>query len=60
MIGIDKSPEYVSLAVQRLIDLERGALPLRRSGLAVRQPKPGEAVAKRPESWTEEGAVSGD
>lgn len=59
-IGIDKSPDYVKLTVERLMELDRGALPLRQSGLAVRQPKPGEAVAKRPDSWTGEGVISGE
>ncbi len=59
-VGIDKSQEYVALAIKRLADLERGALPLRRSGMAVRQPQPGEAVAKRPDSWIEKGGIGGE
>ncbi|MDQ0250967.1 DNA modification methylase [Sphingomonas kyeonggiensis] len=51
VIGVDKDPRYIALAQQRLNELNSGELALRRSGLAVRAPKLGEAVATIPEEW---------
>ena len=53
VVGIDKSAEYVSLVIERLTALENGTLVLRDSGKTVRQPKPNETVAKRPDDWLE-------
>ena len=58
VIGIDKSAEYVGVSIERITSLQEGKLALRASGKTVRQPQPGEAVAKRPDEWTE-GAQNG-
>lgn len=55
VIGIDKSAEYVGVALTRLAALENGTLTLRQSGKSIRQPKPGEAVATPPAGWSNGG-----
>lgn len=55
VIGVDKDIRYITLARQRLDELNSGELALRRSGQAVREPKFGEAVATIPEEWGRRG-----
>jgi adenine-specific DNA-methyltransferase len=51
-IGIDKESAYITIAQTRIDALRRGELKLRPSGLKVRVPTKGEAVAKVPAEWT--------
>lgn len=52
-IGIDRSPDYVRLAHERVKALRTGNLTLRQSGKDVRKPLVGEKVSKVPEEWSE-------
>ena len=52
-IGIDKNPAYLSITKKRVKELNLGKLRLRRSGLAVRKPPTGSAVAQMPSEWSE-------
>ena len=52
-IGIDRSPDYVTLAHERVKALRAGDLTLRQSGKDVRKPLVGEKVSKVPEEWSE-------
>lgn len=62
VIGIDRDPTYVRLARQRIAD--RANQKTRLIGLAVRSPRPGEAVASIPKEWNSpefgEGELSGE
>lgn len=50
-LGIDRDPEYVRLADDRIRALQTGELPMRKSGQPTRRPKPTEKVALVPEDW---------
>jgi DNA modification methylase len=50
-IGIDKEPDYIKIAEDRIALLRKGDLPLRRGGMPVRRPVVGEKVATIPTEW---------
>ncbi|WP_262692482.1 DNA-methyltransferase [Kordiimonas aestuarii] len=50
-VGIDKSPEYVKIATDRVSKFCAGELAMRPSGKPVRRPKKTEKVAQVPEEW---------
>ncbi|WP_426029480.1 DNA-methyltransferase [Caulobacter sp. DWP3-1-3b2] len=49
--GIDKEPEFIKIASERLALLKEGALPLRPLGRPVRRPQANERVATTPAEW---------
>ncbi len=50
-IGIEKEPEYVKIALQRLDDLRQGKLKKRALGKPIYQPTGREKVAQIPSEW---------
>jgi adenine-specific DNA-methyltransferase len=53
VIAIDRSPEYIELTRQRVLALDCGSLPLRKSGMSTRRPMKAERVAQIPDEWIE-------
>lgn len=61
-LGIEKEPEFANMARERILELRRGELPMRPSGLPVRRPIPSERVARIPEEWlmaADQGPIGG-
>ncbi len=51
-VGIEKEPDYVKLAKERIEKLKEGNLKLRPINKPIHQPKPNDKIAKIPEEWT--------
>jgi hypothetical protein len=54
-MGIDKEPDYIALAKERMNQLWNGELPYRPLGKPVHQPTGKEKVSQIPESWQQNG-----
>lgn len=54
-IGIDRDPEYISIAEDRLRKLRNGDLVTRPIGKPVRRPRESESVARVPNEWIKPG-----
>jgi hypothetical protein len=50
-IGCEKEEQFMSLAKERVVQLESGALPYRPIGKPIHKPTGKEKVAQRPEEW---------